>query len=72
MIYRMSLVLMALLATAVAFVPNKMLRTTKALMIKPVKAAIEEVGVLPPTGFWDPLGRRMHFFLLNFINCVQK
>jgi hypothetical protein len=47
----MKLILASLIASAAAFAPSKVAQTSTAL-----KAFENELGVIAPTGFWDPAG----------------
>jgi hypothetical protein len=47
-----ALAILASFVGAAAFAPARMARSSSALKM----SFKEEVGALPPTGFWDPLG----------------
>lgn len=58
MISYIGLLLVTMLVSTAAFTPSKMKQASRGRALKLMKmTAIEEVGVLPPTGFWDPLGK---------------
>ena len=47
---------LAMVAAAEAFRPSGRMATSKLSMKKATSGFEEEIGALPPVGFWDPLG----------------
>lgn len=57
MISYIGLLLVTMLVSTAAFSPSKLMQPSRGKALRPMKMNIEEIGVLPPTGFWDPLGK---------------
>lgn len=55
MFARIAVLLLVVLATATAFAPQSFRRAPVSNVLK--MSFENEIGVLPPVGYWDPLGK---------------